>query len=228
MTGPRVEPERCHRSGYSGMHLTDQDQSEKLSVELRARTAGLHRQIEQLLNLPDAIASGDDYRRWLEGFFGFYHPLEQILAAFPDWESLGISIASRLHSSHLAHDLAVLGGDPESAPRARQGILPELPSIAHGLGALYVLEGATLGGQVILRGIESRPGLSIGAARQFFGGRGRELGPMWNEFRDRLDDYGRDRPPSRNDVVAGAQSTFQSLLTWFSSARSWNQCDHET
>jgi heme oxygenase len=51
---------------------------------------------------------------------------------------------------------------------------------------------------------------------------------MWNEFRDRLDDYGRDRPPSRNDVVAGAQSTFQSLLTWFSSARSWNQCDHET
>jgi len=222
-TEPRHEPERSHSSQHAGLGVTDHLPSEKLSVELRIRTAGLHRQAEQQLNLPDAVSTCSDYRHWLAGFFGFYQPLEAKLAAFPDWDGLGISIASRLHASAIAHDLAALGTDSSSVPQAAADLLPELPTIAHGLGALYVLEGATLGGQIILRGIEARPGLSIGPARQFFGGRGRDLGPMWNDFRERLDGYGRLHPLKRNDVVAGAQRTFQSLLRWFAADVSRNR-----
>ncbi len=226
-TEPRHEPERSHSSQHTGLGVTDHLLSEKLSAELRIRTAGLHRQAEQQLNLPDAVSTCDDYRRWLAGFFGFYQPLEAILTAFPDWDGLGISIVSRLHAPAIAHDLAVLGST-SAPPLAPAHLLPELPTVAHGLGALYVLEGATLGGQIILRGIETRLGLSIGTARQFFGGRGRDLGPMWNDFRNRLDDYGRLHALKRDDVVAGAQRTFQSLLGWFAAdLRRSDEFSHE-
>lgn len=191
------------------------DEVQELSAELRAQTSDLHREIERLLNLPDAISTRDDYQRWLAGFLGFYQPLEARLTSFPDWERLGISLASRLHVPCLVHDLAALGRAPDAPPVAMAERLPELPTIAHALGALYVIEGATLGGQIILRAIEARPGVSIGLAKRFFGGRGRDTGLMWIEFRQRLDGFGRDHPVRRNDVIAGARHTFQSLLTWF-------------
>jgi heme oxygenase len=197
-----------------------------LAAELRARTSALHHRAERQLGLPDAIKTGDDYRRWLGNFLDFYRPLEARLTAFPDWEALGISLASRLHSASLEHDLAVLGCAARPGAGAPAELLPDLPTIAHALGALYVLEGATLGGQVILRAILSRPGLSIGGATRFFGGRGRDLGPMWNAFRERLDEFGRDHPSRRPDVAAGALRTFQSLLNWFASA-GMNEPDHE-
>jgi heme oxygenase len=190
---------------------------ERLSAELRAATSELHQQIERLIDLPDCIVTRDDYRRWIARFYGFYQPLESALTKFSGWDGLGVCIGSRLHSPDLAHDLDALGCAAPKRMLVAAGGLPNLPSLAHALGALYVLEGATLGGQIILRRILSRPDLSIGAARQFFGGRGREVGPMWQEFRDRLDDFGLHFPMQRGDVVVGAQRTFQALLTWVSS-----------
>ncbi|HEY4986580.1 MAG TPA: ATP-binding protein, partial [Bradyrhizobium sp.] len=129
ITEPRVDLERSHRPGDSAMRLGDPDRPEKLSAELRTRTAGLHHQVERLLGLPDAIVTCNDYRRWLVAFLGFYQPIELMLVAFPDWERLGISIGSRLHSACIAHDIAALGGISVQAPCVHPEILPELPSI---------------------------------------------------------------------------------------------------
>ena len=216
LTQPGVASRISCPVGISGASIGGGDPNQTLSAELRVSTSELHRQVERLLNLPDAIVTRDDYQRWLTGFFGFYQPLEARLMTFPDWDGLGIPLASRLRSSAIARDLAVLGCGSASAPLASLQALPELPTLAHALGALYVLEGATLGGQIILRAIEAQAGLAIGGAKQFFGGRGRENGPMWNAFREQLNEFGTRYPVLRQDVVAGAQRTFEALLIWFS------------
>lgn len=191
------------------------DSSLSLSAQLRESTAPLHRQIETLLRLPDTIRSRADYQDWLGRFLGLYDPLEKSLAAFSQWDSLGFSMLSRDHSCCLVDDLVVLGMNPRELPRAPPALLPDLPSFAHALGALYVIEGATLGGRLILRDLEPRIGASIAGATRFFGGRGEALRPMWQGFRAALDEFSLRQPQLCADVVIGAERTFQAMLVWF-------------
>jgi heme oxygenase len=186
-----------------------------LSSQLRTQTELLHACIEVLLELPDAIRTRDDYLLWLGRFFGFYEPLERSLLAFGEWDALGLSLPARGHTSGLADDLAALGIDPGGVPRMSSASLPDLPTFAHALGALYVLEGATLGGRLILRDVEARVGAPIAGATRFFGGRQAAVGPMWESFRAALDRFGRDCPQLRVDVVTGAERLFRALLAWF-------------
>jgi heme oxygenase len=186
-----------------------------LSAELRVRTALLHRQIEALLELPGAIRTPDDYVRWLGRFLGFYAPLEHLFEGFQEWDSLGIRLSARGQSSCLANDLAALGADPAGVTLAAPAQLPDLPNFAHALGALYVMEGATLGGRLILRDLAMRLGESIADATCFFGGRGERVGPMWQSFRETLDNFGSENPQLSPDVVAGAERVFLAMLVWF-------------
>ena len=186
-----------------------------LSAQLRERTAPLHREIETLLRLPDTIRSRADYQDWLSRFLGLYDPLEGLFAAFSDWDSLGLSMSSRGHTSCLVEDLVALGIDPRDPPRADPALLPDLPTFAHALGALYVIEGATLGGRLILRDLEPRVGAPIAGATRFFGGRGETVGPMWQNFRAALDEFCLRQPRLCDDVVIGAERTFRAMLVWF-------------
>jgi heme oxygenase len=186
-----------------------------LSAELRERTAPLHRQIEALLQLPGAIRTRADYLDWLGRFLGFYDPLERSLAAFSEWNSLGLSMSARDHTCCLVDDLVALGIDPREQPRASPALLPDMPTFAHALGAFYVIEGATLGGRLILRDLEPHLGATIAGANRFFGGRGEAVGPMWQSFRAALDQFSLTQPQLCTDVVIGAERTFRATLVWF-------------
>ena len=186
-----------------------------LSGQLRERTAPLHGQIEALLRLPGAIRTCPDYKDWLGRFLGLYDPLECSLATFSGWDSLGLSMLSRNHTCCLVDDLVALGTDPRELPRASPAVLPDLPTFAHALGALYVIEGATLGGRLILRDLEPRIGASIAGATRFFGGRGEAVGPMWQSFRVALEEFESFQPRLCADVVVGAERTFRAMLVWF-------------
>jgi heme oxygenase len=186
-----------------------------LSTQLRVRTAPLHRQTENLLGLPGAIHSRDDYLTWLVRFFGLYGPLERLLTVFSDWEAFSFTFPSPSHGACLAGDLTALGVDPDELPRIASHLLPDLSSFAHAVGTLYVLEGATLGGRLILRDLETRLGASIAGATRFFGGRGEAVGPRWQNFRAALDRFGCRQPELRADVVIGAERAFRAFLDWF-------------
>jgi len=179
-----------------------------LSARLRAQTALLHNQAATILGLPGAIQTLDHYRDWLGRFLGFYVPVERSLAAFREWSVHGFTLPSPTFSVCLAADLAALGtGTPHAIP----ALLPRLPTFAHALGALYVLEGSTLGGQVILRDVERRLGRQISRATRFFNGRGPATGPAWQGFRAALDTFGHNWPRLCADVVTGAQRTFRAI-----------------
>lgn len=186
-----------------------------LSDELRVRTAALHGQVERLLGLPGVIQTRDDYGHWLARFLGLYEPLERALAPLMTFQMLGHPAMPASHTALLARDLAALGIDAATVPRASSSQLPPLPNRAQAIGACYVLEGATLGGRVILRDLDARIGPGLTGATQFFGGRGDATLPTWRRFRAALDDFGRAQPQLRADVEAGAAATFHAMHAWF-------------
>ena len=186
-----------------------------LTVCLRMRTAPAHALVEARLGLPAAIRTVDDYAALLARFLGIYRPLERLLTAFPDWSGSGIALPRRGHAECLASDLATLGVDPGAQRLAPHRLLPDLSTFPHAVGALYVLEGATLGGQLILRDLQPRLGFAIAGATDFFGGRGELTGSLWRDFRARVDAFGRARPWHEAAVVTGAERTFQAILAWF-------------
>lgn len=186
-----------------------------LANELRAKTSSLHRQVEDLLGLPGAIRTRDEYARWLTRFLGLYEPLEASLAEFSGWKAAGFELPLPSQSERGCADLTALGTDPGNVSRASPGLLPELPTLAHAVGAFYVMQGARLGGRLILRDIETRIGPQVKGATRFFGGGDYVAGPTWQDVRLALDDFGREHPQRRDHVVSGAKRTFGAMLAWF-------------
>ncbi|MDT8853722.1 biliverdin-producing heme oxygenase [Paracoccaceae bacterium Fryx2] len=186
-----------------------------LSGELRARTASLHDQAEVLLGLPDSIGGRGEYADWLGHFLAFYQPLERNLGAFDEWRVLAPFPPDSEHSRRLIRDLEALGFDSRAMARLPDAPCPTLKTFAQALGARYVLEGATLGGKVILRELQARMGPEIAGATAFFGGGEPAKSSTWRVFRLAVDRYGAQRTECREDVLAGAETTFRALLEWF-------------
>lgn len=181
-----------------------------LHERLRRETADAHARLETGLRLTDPGLSLDRYRAVLEGFYTFLRPWERRVEAAlgdPDFTR------PRRRAHLLADDLAALGAAP-----GRVAALPDCPLLppvddpARALGSLYVLEGSTLGGQVVSRHLESILGLTDGRGYSFFRGHGAETGAMWRRFGERLAAFS---APGRDDgVVEGARSTFEALERW--------------
>src|SRR4051812_28976854 len=115
---------------------------------LREETETLHQELEKVLiprikqtNTPTAYIS------LLQLFYGYYYPLEQHIAAHLDTSFPG-GFEQRRKASLLLQDIAVINGSALAAPVLCTDI-PEITDACQALGALYVLEGSALGGQVI-------------------------------------------------------------------------------
>jgi heme oxygenase len=185
-----------------------------LSVQLREATSTLHLEVERTLGLPGAIRDLAGYMRCLCRFYRLYQPLEVVLGSFGSWPAAGIEIDACAQSPRLAADLRALGMEPAALEAAPHERLPRLPDFSHALGALYVLEGSTLGAQFILPQLVAQMGTSLGGATSFFLAHGAQTAACWKHFREALDRYGVQFPEGRNGVVEGAQSTFAAIGSW--------------
>lgn len=178
---------------------------------LRQATHTAHLALETQLGLPQRLTSCDDYIRILARFYGIYMPLETSMRTQPAWPLVGEALAPRLKTALLAKDLQVYGMGLELI--ARCDALPDVSNEARLLGCAYVLEGATLGGQIILRGL-GRLGVDAERGGSFFGSYGRQVGPMWKQFRAVLSER-LVRDEQQHDAIAAAQETFLCFAAWF-------------
>ncbi|GEO98757.1 biliverdin-producing heme oxygenase [Methylobacterium haplocladii] len=181
--------------------------SEGLHARLRAATAQAHQALERDLDWEARTATLPGYRDLLALMRGFHAGFEPAIGlALGDEDFFG----PRRRLGALDADLARLGLDATSIA-ALPAILPNaLTSRASGYGALYVLEGSTLGGQVIGRSIAERHGPNAEAACSYYRGHGRATGRMWNAFRARLDGLDGD------DALEAGIATFDALRVWVS------------
>ncbi len=178
---------------------------------LRSETSERHADLEQKLPLVDPHLSRDGYRAILEGFFGYYVPLEAQLGGSAVWGGLDFDFSARRKVPQLEKDLGVLGRTTEDLPQCAE--LPELVTISQVLGCLYVIEGATLGGQIITRHLQANLGITPETGGAFFAGYGVENGARWQAFGAMITaaaaQFG-----GEDEIVASANRTFETLELW--------------
>lgn len=181
---------------------------------LKQATGSRHAALESRLPLLDAGMSRLSYLHFLQRFYGYYAPLESQLLALPYWNSMDFDYAGRHKTPRLMQDLRALGETPEAIQGfARCQHLPTLASPGQLLGCLYVIEGATLGGQIITRHLEANLGLTPLTGASFFDGYGARTGSQWKAFcamlRGNAGESGR-----QDDILSSASQTFETLGQW--------------
>jgi heme oxygenase len=189
------------------------------ALALRAATSSHHQEIDRELGLPGSIQTLNDYRVWLQRFFGLYCPLEIRLREFSEWCEWDIAIEGMGQVAALSCDLTALQCDITLVELAPDDALPRLRTFAQALGALYVLEGSKLGGRFILLDLAGRLGNDIAGSDAFFAGYGSRTELMWTKFRSSIDRFAAERPEKFDEVIEGAQTTFVAVREWLSPLR---------
>ncbi len=190
---------------------------QNLLQRLKAETRPHHERAEHAVRLFEKGLTLEHYRHHLEALYGFYGPVEAMLAQHLANFMPELRVSERWKLPLLARDLCVLGHDAESLARLpRTPWLPPLPGTPEALGCCYVLEGATLGGQLILRHLKRHfAGIPAGDFA-FFRAYGEEVGPMWKAFGEAVTRASVNADSLLFDarVVQGAKDTFEAFERW--------------
>lgn len=168
--------------------------------------------LEKRLAIKDRFADRSAYGAHLARLFGFY------VVAEPQWQALAAvainDYPARCKTLWLADDLARLGYTAEAiAHLPRCAGVPVFDDSAATLGAVYVLEGATLGGQILLPLAQRRLALTAHSGAAYFASYGAQVRPMWQQFGRMLEAYC-DTPDKVERAATAAQATFIALEQW--------------
>ncbi|WZO98097.1 biliverdin-producing heme oxygenase [Isosphaeraceae bacterium EP7] len=183
---------------------------------LKERTRPQHEALEGRVNIGGRCATIEGYRVLIERFYGFYAPAEAALVPLLGGEE-GLELDDRRKTPLLRRDLLALGlGESEidALPLCRD--LPPLPGRPEALGCMYVMEGATLGGQYVRKSVSKELPEAAGALA-FFSSYGDRVGSMWKAFGDALTARS-DSPDAEDRIVDSAAATFDSFERWFAAA----------
>jgi len=181
---------------------------------LRQHTRIEHARLEDRLDIFTRLQGRDEYRALLIRMYGLYGPLEARLLEVGHRHALPLDVAARRKAPLLERDLAVLGLDSMArAAIPRCAALPALDSAVTALGCLYVLEGATLGGQLIARHLERHLGIGTDTGAAFFTAYGERVGAMWRAVGAALAAY-TCAPGEEEAMVGAARATFEAFEGW--------------
>lgn len=169
-----------------------------LRERLRAATAARHAALDERLTALGFFSSPAGYLQFLRRSWHFQRGLECALDAAQAAEV--VTDWPRRHRAQLIeHDLAALGSAPPHTVLSFRGDLRGGPAAI--LGAAYVLEGSTLGGQFLLKQV-ARLGWDARRGASFLAGHGEGHARTWNAFLACLARH--DRPGFAFDEAARA------------------------
>jgi light-regulated signal transduction histidine kinase (bacteriophytochrome)/heme oxygenase len=178
-----------------------------------------HGRIEQtplMAPLAAGRVSPQEYCRALAALYGFYRPAEEIL--FSCQPNLAMAMGVRPKLPALVKDLSALGlADTELAalPLCMGLSLPM--GMPEQIGMLYVLEGATLGGQVVRKRIAHSLGPLAELATAFHGFHEDRAGSWWKQFQQEMTSRLDPDPVALQRAVQSALATFNALEAWLAS-----------
>lgn len=182
-----------------------------LLASLKSSTADRHEALEAGLDVMHRVRSIDDYRALLNRFYAVHAPLEHALAAAFDWRQLGWDFDGRRKSPLLFTDLKALGATPPTGLALAAGAFCPA-TLAEAVGTLYVVEGSTLGGQMISRHFTQLLGLTPETGGKFFHGYGPATGNRWREYCQWAEALAaRGGPDFETDAIRAARATFEAF-----------------
>ncbi len=186
----------------------DHQAASGLMARLRAETDIAHRRLEERLDVTSRLSERIRYVGLLQIFYGIYQPFEHLLEQRFGPEIAGMELASRCKSPWIVEDLRLLDADTRHEDASMY--LPDLRTEAEALGVLYVLEGSTLGGQMISRMVERDLGIGPQNGARFFHGYGSETGIRWRAFGKALE----AAQPDPVNLLSAANATFTAFERW--------------
>lgn len=177
---------------------------------LRVKTHASHQAVEKLLIPRFKNLNGrQDYMALLQLFYGYFAPLEQ--SAFPYIHQQTVpDLAARRKSAALLNDMQWLSGT-QICDMCND--LPEIADEADALAAMYVLEGSTLGGRVIMKMVTTQLQFNSAAGTEFFNGYGEDTGRRWTSFTSLLNAYTSDVATMAR-MATTADNTFLKFQDW--------------
>jgi len=186
-----------------------------ISNLLRTETAQNHKTLESLMFVNEIMNNSlsiDQYKKLLTINYIIHQKLENTLANRLDStiaEQLGMK--DRLKLNALAKDLKYWNISSLTLPGLNFELFVPEKNTAEVLGALYVLEGATLGGNVIKRHILANPNFKNQEdGLNYYGVYGEELSTKWKIFVSVINQHIAEADYER--CVNSANLTFNNLI----------------
>lgn len=181
-------------------------------AHLKRSTASDHERAERSMNLMNPGLTVATYVSTLRTLYGFINGWEVWAQSVSD-SYLHQHVIVRQRSALLRTDLQIFSSSPPD------GIYPgpklSLANRAHVLGAMYVIEGSTLGGQYIARHVERVLNLKPNEGSAYFHGYGDQTGQMWRDFKELIQQI----PDGNADaVIFAAKTVFADFTAWNSAS----------
>lgn len=179
---------------------------------LKSETSELHNEIEKHVRFMREGLTVEAYRSELARYLGFYRAVEARLLKSAHFAPPSLTLPARMKVNWICSDLLALGETAESLKRLPEcRHMVEIESVGDLIGVLYVLEGSTLGGQMIARHLKKRPEFSSVQMR-FLEGYGAETGSMWQRFRAFAVEH--DGGPNQSAALVSARAAFRYFIEW--------------
>ncbi len=183
-------------------------------AKLKKATRPQHENMENTVDVMGKMFSPEDYKTLLTKFYRFYAAIEPQVAK-NDLEKENFDFAERRKTSLLEKDLQALG--IFESVRENVGLWQDLPTLdtpAAAFGSVYVMEGATLGGQVIMRHLKEHLSITPENGGAFFNSYGANVGPMWRSFGAAITEFA-EKNQDDETIVNAARETFDSFAKCF-------------
>jgi heme oxygenase (biliverdin-IX-beta and delta-forming) len=161
---------------------------------IRQATSHCHQPLESAINWRIAFSSLEHYRALLYAFARVVVPLESRLPTF--LSELPPGYDPKLRSELLEHDLSTIaeltgikpsgsvltGCAVDDLHQTSEVDLDFIQNESTAIGALYVIEGSSLGGQILSRQLETNLSLTPTRGGAYFAGYGTATAQRWKSF----------------------------------------------
>jgi heme oxygenase len=179
--------------------------------KIKEATLTYHQQTEKVLvGKMKSMRSKQDYIDLLTAFYSYFGGLEQHIERYINASNL-VNYNDRRKTAALIDDLKALGGN--IPPIAQGNDLPEIDNYLQAFGALYVIEGSTLGGKIISKMIQQHLHINDDAGLSFFNSYGDKMQDMWDSFKAILNSVAAT-PADEEIILQAANQTFIKFKAW--------------
>jgi len=179
--------------------------------ELKEATLSNHQQTEkQLILRMKAMRSIDAYVSLLQMFYSYFGGLEQQINSFIGEKEMA-DYSQRRKADAIAADIKTLGGTVPALADSSE--LPAIDTLPKAFGALYVIEGSTLGGKIIAGMMRQHFTFNGNEGLSFFSGYGDNTDAMWTSFKTKLNAIA-STAENRQEITEAANQTFEKFGEW--------------